>query len=111
MTKIILIRHGESEANSLGVIAGWRDYRLTALGLAQAEETAAHLADEKIDLICSSDLIRAYETAEANAKRRCMTVYAYPELRETYCGDWEGITLPNWRLMIRLHMRNLNARS
>ena len=92
MTKIILIRHGESEANSLGVIAGWNDYQLTALGLAQAEETAAHLANEKIDVICSSDLARAAATAEANARLRGMTVETYPELRETYCGDWEGVT-------------------
>ena len=92
MTKIILIRHGESEANSLGVIAGWNDYKLTALGLAQAEETAAHLASEKIDLICSSDLARAYATAEANAKLRGLPVHTYREMRETYCGDWEGIT-------------------
>ncbi len=92
MTKIILIRHGESEANELGVIAGWTDYKLTTLGLEQAEETAAHLAEEKIDVICSSDLCRAYVTAEAHARLRGMTVQAYPELRETYCGDWEGIT-------------------
>ena len=92
MTKIILIRHGESEANSLGVIAGWNDYKLTALGLAQAEETAAHLANEQIDVVCSSDLRRAYATAEANAKLHGLTVQAYPEFRETYCGEWEGIT-------------------
>lgn len=92
LTKIILIRHGESEANELGVIAGWNDYKLTALGLSQAEETAAHLANEKPDVICSSDLCRAVATAEANAKLRGMTVETYPELRETYCGEWEGIT-------------------
>ena len=92
MTKLILIRHGESEANSLGVIAGWNDYELTALGLAQAEETAAHLASEQIDVVCSSDLRRAYATAEANAKLHALTVQAYPEFRETYCGEWEGIT-------------------
>ena len=91
MTKLILIRHGESEANELGVIAGWNDYKLTARGLAQAEETAAYLENEQIDLICSSDLCRAYVTAEANAKRRGLPVHAYPELRETYCGDWEGL--------------------
>ena len=92
MTKLIIIRHGESEANQLGVIAGWNDYPLTPLGMAQAEETAAHLATEQIDVVCSSDLCRAYATAEANAKLHGLTVQAYPELRETYCGEWEGIT-------------------
>jgi broad specificity phosphatase PhoE len=92
MTKLIIIRHGESEANKLGVAAGWNDYPLTPLGVAQAEETAAHLAAEQIDVVCSSDLCRAYATAEANAKLHGLTVQAYPELRETYCGEWEGIT-------------------
>jgi broad specificity phosphatase PhoE len=92
MTKLIIIRHGESEANWLGVVAGWNDYPLTPLGMAQAEETAAYLAAEQIDVVCSSDLCRAYATAEANAKLHGLTVQAYPELRETYCGEWEGIT-------------------
>ena len=93
MTKLIIIRHGESEANELGLIAGWNDYKLTALGLEQAEETAAHLvATQKIDAVCSSDLCRARVTAEACANKLGLTVQTYPELRETYCGEWEGIT-------------------
>ena len=93
MTKLIIIRHGESEANQLGVIAGWTDYKLTALGLQQAEETAAYLAaNEKIDVVCSSDLCRAFDTAKALADRLGLPVQAYSELRETYCGEWEGKT-------------------
>ena len=93
MTKLIIIRHGESEANELGVIAGWSDYPLTALGLQQAEETATYLvANEQIDVVCSSDLCRASATAKACADKLGLTVQTYPELRETYCGDWEGIT-------------------
>ena len=93
MTKLIIIRHGESEANELGLIAGWNDYKLTALGLQQAEETAAHLvATEKIDVVFSSDLCRAKVTAQACADKLGLTVQAYPELRETYCGEWEGVT-------------------
>ena len=93
MTKLIIIRHGESEANELGVIAGWNDYKLTALGSEQAEETAAHLvATEKIDVVCSSDLCRASATAKACADKLGLTVQTYPELRETYCGEWEGKT-------------------
>ena len=92
MTKLIIVRHGESEANELGVIAGWTDYKLTALGLEQAIQTADYLANEKIDVVCSSDLCRAFETAKPHAEKRGLTVNAYPELRETYCGEWEGIT-------------------
>ena len=92
MTKIILIRHGESEANELGVIAGHTDYKLTAIGYEQAEQTAEHLATERIDAIYSSDLVRAMDTAKPHAERRGLTVVPCPELRETHCGDWEGIT-------------------
>jgi broad specificity phosphatase PhoE len=93
MTKLIIIRHGESEANKLGVIAGWNDYPLTELGVKQAEETAAHLvATERIDVVCSSDLCRAEATAKACADKLGLAVQTYPELRETFCGDWEGET-------------------
>ena len=93
MTKLIIIRHGESQANELGVIAGWNDYPLTALGMKQAEETAVHLtATEQIDVVCSSDLCRAVATAKACADKLGLAVQTYFDLRETYCGEWEGIT-------------------
>ncbi|MBE6702817.1 MAG: histidine phosphatase family protein [Ruminococcaceae bacterium] len=92
MTKLIIVRHGESEANEKGVVAGHNDYKLSALGLEQARQTADHLAGERIDLVCSSDLTRAVQTAEPVAKARGLQVMTYPELRETYCGRWEGVT-------------------
>ena len=48
MTRLIIVRHGESESNLRHHIAGHTDMKLTALGLEQAEVTAAHLADEPI---------------------------------------------------------------
>ncbi len=90
MTKLILIRHGESVANHLGVVAGHNDYPLTELGFEQAEQTAAHLANEEIDAVYSSDLRRAMETARPHAKLRGMEVIPSRELREVFCGDWEG---------------------
>lgn len=92
MTKLIIVRHGESEANEKGVVAGHTDYKLSALGLEQAKQTAAHLADERIDMVCSSDLIRAVQTAEPVANARGLQVQTYPEFRETFCGRWEGVT-------------------
>lgn len=91
MTKLIIVRHGESEANELGVIAGHNDYRLTALGQKQAEETAAYLATEHIDAVYASDLSRAMATAKPHAAMRGLAVIPSKELRETYCGDWEGV--------------------
>ncbi|MBO5327068.1 MAG: histidine phosphatase family protein [Clostridia bacterium] len=97
MTKIILIRHGESEANQLSTLAGFSDYQLTDLGLKQAQLTAEHLKNEKIDVIYSSDLRRAMRTAIPHAEQRGLSVITCPELRETFCGDWEGGVLADLR--------------
>ena len=92
MTRLILIRHGESEANLVGQFAGHYDIPLTALGLEQAEQTAAQLATERIDVVYSSDLRRAADTAKPHAERRGLTVIKRQDLREIYCGRWEGQT-------------------
>ena len=90
MTKIIIIRHGESESNRLHCLAGHLDLDLTEIGYSQAEETAAYLASERIDAVYSSSLQRAMHTAEPHAKRRGLAVVASDALREAQCGEWEG---------------------
>ncbi len=90
MTKLILVRHGESAANVKNVIAGHLDVPLTPIGLEQAEQTAAHLSTAHIDAVYSSDLLRALHTAIPHAARRGLTVITDPELREIRCGSWEG---------------------
>ena len=90
MTKIIIVRHGESKTNELGLLVGQGDFPLTDLGLAQAEQTADALAEEPIDAVYSSDLMRAMQTATPHATRRGLTVIPDRELRETHCGDWES---------------------
>ncbi len=90
MTKIIIVRHGESKTNELGILVGQGDFPLTDLGLAQAEQTAAALAEEQIDAVYSSDLMRAMQTATPHATRRGLCVIPDKELRETHCGDWES---------------------
>ena len=92
MTTFYIVRHGESEANELGVIAGHSDYHLTALGKKQAEETAAHLSDVVLDAVYASDLARAMETAAPHAVPRGLTVIPSVQMRETFCGDWEGVS-------------------
>lgn len=92
MTTFYIVRHGESEANELGVIAGHSDYHLTELGKMQAEETAAHLSDVVLDAVYASDLARAMETAAPHAVPRGLTVIPSVQMRETFCGDWEGVS-------------------
>lgn len=89
-TKIVLIRHGESLANAGGIYLGHTDWDLTEKGKMQAETVANHLRNEKIDLIYSSDLIRAYNTALPHSKIHGLDIIKSRELREIYLGKWEG---------------------
>jgi len=66
--KLIITRHGETEENKNRIIQGHIDGTLSQLGLEQAKKLAERLKDEKIDLIFSSDLGRALNTAKEVAK-------------------------------------------
>ncbi len=90
MTKIILVRHGQSIGNLTRTFLGHTDLDLSELGYKQAEATANHLKSEKIDKIYSSDLKRAYNTALFHAKLRNLEVISSEKLREAYAGDWEN---------------------
>ena len=91
MTRLIFIRHGQSEANEQGRFAGQTDVPLTALGMAQAERAAEYIIKrEKIDKIYSSDLKRAHDTAVPAAKLTGLPINDVTELREICAGVWEG---------------------
>lgn len=93
MTKLILIRHGESEANAKGIFAGQINPDLEKKGLDQAKLTAKHIAGNyKVDKIYSSDLQRAYKTALCLADITGLEVEKNQNLREIFAGDWEGLT-------------------
>ena len=91
MTKLILVRHGESEANELGLFAGHLDVDLTVRGLKQAELTAEYIIGHYVvDKVYASDLKRAYKTGEAVAQKAGVAIIPCPELREIGAGDWDG---------------------
>lgn len=92
MSRLLLVRHGETELNSSERYWGRNDVRLSAAGLAQAEKLRHRLADEKIDAVYSSDLSRAVVTAETIASERKLEVMACAELREIDFGQLEGLT-------------------
>lgn len=91
-TRIYFIRHGESQANAIDVFLGHTDLDLTQRGSEQAERTADYLQTLKVDCIYSSDLKRAYHTAQATAKRFDLPIQKDERLREIYCGEWENQT-------------------
>jgi len=90
MTTLIIVRHGQSEANLDNLFTGQSDIPLTELGHWQAERSAEYLDRYSIDHIYSSDLVRARQTAEHTAARQNKSIKLDPAFREIYSGEWEG---------------------
>lgn len=93
MTKLYLIRHGQSEWNILSKVQGQKDANLTNIGREQARKLGKRLIDENIDIIFSSDLSRALETAEIISSMINKPVVESKEIQEINFGPWEGLTL------------------
>lgn len=89
MTRLIIVRHGESEGNAKNEFQGQYNSDLTDRGHLQAECTAGYLDSFNIDAIYSSDIRRAMSTAAHVAERRGMQVTPDAGLREIYAGVWE----------------------
>ena len=90
MTKIFLIRHGETEWNKTGRLQGNSDVKLSPEGIRQAQLMAVHVPFKHIDAVYASDLQRAVDTAKILAAKFNLPVKTTPGLRETNFGDWEG---------------------
>lgn len=91
--KFLLVRHGETKYNEENRIQGWLDIPLSQKGRLQAEGIAEELKGVEIDVIVSSDLSRAYETAQKIAKFHSLDIVTAPELREIEQGAWDGLTV------------------
>ena len=91
-TRIIAIRHGETTWNVDGRIQGHLDIPLNDTGLWQAEQAGRALEGESIAAIYSSDLQRAYATAEAVARTTGAPLTPVPGLRERSFGSFQGRT-------------------
>ena len=64
MSNLILIRHGQSVWNAANRFTGWTDVELSEVGVSEAEEAVRSLSSQRIDVVHTSDLIRAQRTAE-----------------------------------------------
>jgi broad specificity phosphatase PhoE len=96
MTRIILVRHGQTEWN-VGSEAGERfrgriDLPLDDTGLAQANALAQRLAAQSIVAIYSSPLKRAVETAQPTAQKLSLPVQPLPGIIDINYGDWQGLS-------------------
>lgn len=90
-TRLILIRHGQTDWNATGRWQGQADPPLNAAGRAQAAETVGELQDKGLRALISSDLRRARETADILAVWLGLSVQPEPRLREINLGDWQGL--------------------
>jgi probable phosphoglycerate mutase len=92
-TTLILLRHGETEWNLSGRWQGQAaDTPLTKLGREQARIVASRLRSYPIRAIYSSDLLRAFETAQIVGELLGVALMADPALRESDIGAWTGLT-------------------
>ena len=89
---IILWRHGQTDWNVQNKFQGHTDIPLNSVGEFQVKHAAALVVDMKPTAIISSDLIRAQKTAQALADINGLPILVDARLRETNCGNWEGLT-------------------
>lgn len=91
--RLLLVRHGITQHNIEGRYTGQTDAPLTELGERQAAAVGKYLVHEKLDVILSSDLQRARNTARAIAHYHNLPVLEDPDLREISMGEWEGLNI------------------
>ena len=92
LTRICLVRHGETEWNAERRIQGQIDIGLNAAGLRQAEAAGRWLKAAGISALYASDLKRAWATGQAIGQAVGMQPVPVPELRERRYGIFEGLT-------------------
>lgn len=91
-TKVLLLRHGQTELSGERRFSGRTDIPLTKEGVKQAQLAARRLLGEDLTVIVSSPLQRARRTAEAVAEQTGAPMVIYEELVEADFGAWQGLT-------------------
>ena len=90
--RILLWRHGQTDWNVQNKFQGHTDIPLNAVGEFQISHAANILAPMQPTKMIASDLDRAQKTAQALSKLVNLEVTIDARLRETNCGNWEGLT-------------------
>ena len=110
MTKLYLVRHGETVDNAAQIMQGQTPGKLNAKGIEQAGEVARKMVNEPIDAFVSSDLYRSIQTCEIIARPHIEALFltgnltdeeldahivTTPLLRERDWGDFTGKFIPS----------------
>lgn len=90
MSRVYLVRHGETDWNRQRRYQGNQDIPLNERGIAQAEMLRSRLDREPFDVIFASPLQRARQTADLLNTGRSLPLVVLPQLRERSGGAWEG---------------------
>ena len=109
-TRILAIRHGETNWNADTRIQGQLDIPLNEVGHAQAARMAQALAGEPVAAVYASDLSRAWETARYLGQATGLAVSPEPALRERAFGDFEGRTFAEIESALPEQARRLRQR-
>ncbi|ABP67471.1 Phosphoglycerate mutase [Caldicellulosiruptor saccharolyticus DSM 8903] len=92
MKRFYLVRHGETDWNKYNMVQGCIDTDLNQTGIEQAKKVAERLRSEKIDIIFSSTLKRAYMTAnQIKSFHPNIPLKLTDKLNEINFGEWEGL--------------------
>ena len=95
MARLILVRHGQSVWNASNRFTGWTDVDLSEQGVEEAEDAGRQLSEIRIDVVHTSDLVRAQMTAEIimrhnEASENVPTKYDW-RLNERHYGALQGL--------------------
>ena len=91
---LYLVRHGETDWNTLGQIQGSCDIGLNETGIAQAREVSKKITESNIEFvrIYSSEQQRAVQTAQIVSQATGVDHFRIPGLQEIHFGEWEGLS-------------------
>ncbi len=92
MSKLLLVRHGDTKLNSRKRFWGQTDVALNDAGIKQAEQLCNRLASQKIDAVYASNLSRSLVTANIIAAKHQLNIITCDELKEINFGYIEGLT-------------------
>jgi uncharacterized phosphatase len=110
-TKLYVVRHGQSEYNRDDLLSGHANPDLTELGREQAHATRERLKDVSFDVIYSSDLQRAIDTAAIVAGREVPHENRHRTLRERHFGSIDGLPGHHLRSLREQHRERFEGLS